>query len=269
MKFFQDQARQLIGLLGLIAAAVIIYYAGWLRPLEHWASTVAQPAMSLAYATIDSFSPIYSTTDTTLLEENRTLKDQLTSVVQQNTELQIQLQQYQEYKDELAFAQEKDYSLQAAKVTTRLGTNTVGQYLYINVGSLDGMQTGYAVISGPGMLVGVISSVHESYSEVQLLTNDGSSVQAQTQNEAHTGGMVTGAFGTSLVMNYILKEQPIAVGDLIVTNGQDHLIPAGLIVGSVEQLTDEPSELFKTATIRPMVRYGNNAIVSVVIPKGI
>ncbi len=269
MKFFQDQARQLAVLLGLIAAAIVLYYAGWLRPFEHWVSTAAQPAMSLAYATIDSFSPLYSTTDTTLLAENRTLKDQLSSVVQQNSALQTELQQYTEYKEELDFAQQSDYTLQPAKITTRIGTGAVGQTLYINVGQLDGLQPGYAVIYGPGMLLGIITNVHESYSEVGLLTNDASSVQGRTQTEAHTSGVVIGQFGTSLLMQYILKEQQIAVGDLIVTNGQDHFIPAGLIIGTVEAIADEPSDLFKTATISPMVRYGNNAIVSIVIPTGI
>lgn len=269
MKFFQDQARQLAVLLGLIAAAVVLYYAGWLRPLEHWVSAAAQPGMSLAYATIDSLSPLYSTTDDTLLAENRTLKDQLSSVTQQNSDLQTQLHQYEEYKDELAFAQERDYTVHPAKVTTRLGNAIVGQSLYINVGSLDGMQIGYPVIYGPGMLLGIITTVHESYSEVSLLTNDDSSVQGQTQTDAHTSGVVVGQFGTSLTMQYILREQTINSGDLVVTNGQDRFIPAGLIIGTVETIIDEPSELFKTATISSMVRYGNNAIVSIVVPNAL
>lgn len=269
MKFFRDQARQLIILLGVVAATVVIYYAGWLQAVEHWVSTAAQPTLGLAYATIDSFSPLYSTTDSTLLEENRTLKDQLTSVIQQNHALQVQLQQFQEYQTQLVFAQQQDHTIVPAKVITRVGTAAVGQWLYISRGQADGMQAGYPVIYGPGLLFGVIAQVHESYSEVRLITNDDSIVQGQTQVAKPTTGLLIGQFGTSLSMAYILKDQTITVGDVIVTNGQDNFIPAGLVIGTVEQVVNEPSELFQSAIVSPMVRYGNNAIVSVIVPKAL
>jgi len=237
--------------------------------VEHWASTAAQPALGLAYATIDSFSPLYSTTDSVLLEENRTLKEQLTSVIQQNHELQVQMQQFDEYQAELAFAQEQNYSILPAKVITRVGTPAVGQWLYINRGQADAMQAGYPVMYGPGMLLGVISEVHESYSEVRLVTNDDSVVQGQTQTAVPTTGILIGQFGTSLRMDYVLKDQAITVGDVIVSNGQDNDIPAGLVIGTIEQVVNEPSELFQSAVVSPMVRYGNNAIVSVVVPKAL
>src|SRR3989338_6221720 len=139
MKFFQDQARQLLILLGVIVVAVIVYYAGWLRAIEHWVGTAVQPVTGLAYATIDSFSPLYSTTDSTLLAENRTLKDQLASVVQQNHDLQVKLAQYDDYATQLAFAQERDYTIEPAKVMARLGKASVGQWLYVNHGETDGV----------------------------------------------------------------------------------------------------------------------------------
>lgn len=267
MKFFRDQARQLLLVLGVAIATVLLYYSGWLRPLEHWISAAAQPAFSLAYATIDSFSPLYSTTDSTLLAENRTLKDQLTSVIQQNHDLQVRLQQYDDYQAELGFAQQHDYSIVPAKVITRVGTTTIGQWLYLNRGQADGIAVGYPVIYGPGLVLGIVSAVHESYSEVRLITNDDSSLQGQTQTAAATTGVLVGQFGTSVTMQYILKDQAIAPGDVIVTNGQDRFVPAGLVIGTVERVVDEPSDLFKSAVISPMVRYGNNAIVSMVIPQ--
>ncbi|MFA6474613.1 MAG: rod shape-determining protein MreC [Patescibacteria group bacterium] len=269
MKFIQDQARQWLALLAVIGVAVVVYYAGWLRPIEHWLSLIVQPTMSLTYAAIDSYSPLYSTTDSTLLAENRTMKDQLASLVQQNHDLQQQQKQYEEYSAELAFAQERDYTLQPAKVLTRVGDSTVGQWLYINIGNADNVQVGYPIIYGPGLMLGVITAVHESYSEVRLITNDDSAIQAKTQAEDATSGLVVGQFGTSLLLQYILKDYPLQAGDMIVTNGQDQYIPAGLIIGTVEQVVDASSELFKSATVTSMVRYGNNAIVSVVIPKNL
>lgn len=269
MKFFQDQARRLFTMVGLIVAAVVVYYLGWLKPIEHAVSLAAQPALGLAYATIDSFSPLYSTTDSTLLSENRTLKDQLASVIEQNRQLQVNVQQLQDYQAEIEFAQKKSYTIQPAKVIARLGDAAIGQWLYIQLGESDGIEVGYPVIYGPGMMLGVVEAVHESYSEVKLITNDDSFIQGQTQTDAATAGVLTGQFGTSLLMQYIIKEQAIAEGDVIITNGQDRFIPAGLIIGTVETVTEETSNLFKSASITPMVRYGNNAIVSIVIPNAL
>ena len=85
--------------------------------------------------------------------------------------------------------------------------------------------------------------------------------------ENAASGIITGEFGTSLTMSYILKDQTIAPNDIIITNGQDRWIPGGLVIGIVQAVSNEPSEVFKSATITPVARYGNNAIVSVIVPK--
>lgn len=249
--------------LGLIAA----YSTGILRPVEHVISFVAQPVFSLTYTFIDSISPLYQATDSTLLKENTDLKDQLVKVVRQNTDLQTQVQQYQEYRDQLDFAHTQDYTVVAAKVISRVGQQQIGQILMINQGSAQGIQPGYAVMYGSGIFLGVISQVRESSAEVTLLTDDVSQVQGMVQNDAHTTGMVSGQFSTSLLMTYILKDQPIAVGDMVVTNGQDQYIPAGLVIGTVQTVTAPSSELFTQATLNQLLRYGNNSIVSVIIPQ--
>lgn len=270
MNFLRREAKLILLTCSIAAITVVIYFFGWLKPAEHWLSVVAQPAFHLFYATLDTVSPLYTTTDAALQAENTSLKDLLVKVVRDNHDLNTQLSQYQEYQDQLAFAQEQDYEIVPAKIISRVGQVEINQLLLINRGSSHGIVVGYPVIYGKGILLGTVSVVHDSYSEVTLITDETSEVQGVVQNQVDgASGIVSGQFGTSLAMHYILKKQTIATNDIIITNGQDRSIPSGLVLGIVQSVSDEPSAVFKSATLTPIVRYGNNAIVSVIIPKSL
>lgn len=267
MNFLRQQSKVLFTAVAISFGFIVAYATGLLRPVEHFMSFLAEPVFNLTYTVVDSMSPLYQTTDAVLLSENTNLKDQLVRAVRQNTELQTEIQQYQEYKTQLDFAHDQNYTIVAAKVISRVGQHQTGQIILINQGSAQGVQVGYPIMYGSGVLLGVVSQVRESSAEVILLTDDVSDVQGMVQNDARTTGIVSGQFGTSIQMNYVLKDQPIAVGDMVVTNGQDQFIPAGLVIGTVQAITTPSSELFIQASLTPITRYGNNSIVSVIIPK--
>lgn len=268
MNFFRREVKSILLAGAFFLTTLAIYAVGWLNPLERWLSVFVQPAFNVFYATLDTVSPLFLTTDATLQAENTSLKDLLVKTVRENNDLQLQIAQYEEYREQLEFAQEKDYEVIPAKIISRVGRVEINQLLLINRGSSHGIQAGYPITYGKGILLGLVTEVHESYSEVTLITGETSQVQgtvASVENAA--SGIITGKFGTGLAMEYILKDQAIAQNDLIITNGQDRWIPNGLILGVVQSVTDEPSNVFKSATISSLARYGNNSIVSVIIPK--
>ncbi len=251
-----------------IALLILLSVSGWLRPVEHWVGLTVQPAWHVLYTIVDSISPLWRTTDNVLLAENTNLKDLLTKVVRENHSLQTQLIQYQQYQEELAFARQNDYDILPAKIISRLGQKNNSQLLLINRGSSHGLKVGYPIIYGTGALLGTVSTVHDTSAEVTLLTHSTSQWQGMVAGSSPpTAGIVRGQFDTSLIFEYVLKEQALTVGDVIVTNGQDQFIPAGLVMGIVATVSAAPSELFQSATVTPLQRYGNNAIVSVIIPK--
>lgn len=268
MNFLQREAKLILLAGAVFLLTIVIYAAGWLNPLERWLSVFAQPVFNVFYASLDTASPLFRTTDAALRAENTNLKDLLVKTVRDNHDLQIQVSQYEEYKDQLAFAQEKDYDTIPAKIISRVGRVEINQLLLINRGSSHGMQVGYPITYGKGILLGTVSVVHESYSEVTLVTDETSQIQGVVENRDNgASGIITGEFGNSLTMDYILKDQSITTNDIVTTNGQDRWIPGGLVLGIVQAVSDEPSEVFKSATISPMARYGNNSIVSAIIPK--
>lgn len=266
---WREHQKTIIRAVSVIGLLLMAYAGGWLRPIEHWVGVTVQPGFAVFYAVLDTISPLYQTTDAILLAENTTLKDTLVKVVRANHDLQTKITQYQQYQEQLEFAQNQNYTVVPAKIISRIGQSDVSQMIIINQGSSQGLAVGYPVMYGTGLLLGIVTTVHDTSAEVSLLTNDTSQVQAMVQSAdttTNTSGIIQGQFGTSLIFSYILKDQPIATGNTIVTNGQDSYIPSGLVIGTVQAVEENPSALFKSATVRPLLRYGNNAIVSVILP---
>lgn len=268
MSSVRQHSKTLMSAVVTVILLVILYAGGWLKPLEHWLGVAVQPGFHIFYSLLDTLSPLYASTDSSLLAENITLKDTLAKVARENHDLQTQISQYQEYKEQLEFARGQNYSIAPAKIISRVGQSDVNQIILINQGSSQGIGVGYPVIYGTGILLGTVTTVHDTYSEVSLLTNEASQIQGMVQAVGtDTSGIIRGQFGTALVVEYILKDQPIQAGDMIVTNGQDRFIPSGLVIGTVQTVSEIPSDVYKSATLTPLLRYGNNAIVSVILPK--
>lgn len=266
MKTAQSNIKTVVGVLITMGVLVIFYASGWLRPIEHWLGIVVQPAFHVFYAVLDTVSPLYTTTDSTLLAENTALKDMLVQVVRKNHTLETQINQYKEYEEQLAFARTQEYTIIPARIISRTSLGDISQVVIINRGSNDELMVGYPVIYGAGVFLGLVTVIHDTSAEVTLLTHETSQVQAMIESHTATTGIIRGQFGTSLQFEYILKDQPISEGDVVISNGQDQFIPSGFVIGTVETVTESPSDLFKYAAVTPLIRYGNNAIVSVIVP---
>jgi rod shape-determining protein MreC len=130
-------------------------------------------------------------------------------------------------------------------------------YLQIEIdkGSDDGVRVGDPVI-GDGGLVGNVSTVGPTYSEVALITNHTMSEAAQVVDQKNDSGVLVPAVGdpNQLVMQYLpTNAQGIRTGNLVLTVGfksgslQD-LYPPGIPIGTVTNFT--PDTLANNGTVR-------------------
>lgn len=266
MPFFRNNSRYLFSATVGIVMLLVFYYVGALSPLERLLNIVVEPVQSVVYSLTDSLSPLYRNDSAAIVSENSALKAQLSTLTTRTSELETQLAQYDEYKQQLEFARKNEYTVVPAKIISRIGQGTTTQVMTINQGAHNGIASGYPVTYADGILVGIVTNVHDSYSEIALITGSLISIQGMVQNEAQTPGLVSGEFGTGLRMDLILKDNPVVLGDIVVTSGQDDFIPRGLLIGTVDSVRDESSELFKEATLRPVLPYDHHSIVSVVVP---
>ena len=101
----------------------------------------------------------------------------------------------------------------------------------LNVGSDDGIQDGWAVMDGLG-LVGRISGVGRTTSRVILLTDSNSRIPVTVQRSGQRA-MLAGDNTSQPPLDFIETPELVAPGDRVVSSGDGGLFPAGLLVGEV------------------------------------
>jgi rod shape-determining protein MreC len=138
--------------------------------------------------------------------------------------------------------------------------------IIINRGSHDGIAVGYPVIGPDGVLIGTVQQVDRYSSQVLLTTSLDSLVNGMIHNDSASLGLLHGSYNTALTMELIPQSDAVKVGQTVVTSGADQYIPRGLVIGSIESVTDVPSAVFRTATVTPLFSLDQLFIVSIIIP---
>lgn len=134
--------------------------------------------------------------------------------------------------------------------------------LMIDRGAAHGIRPGMAVVHPRGV-VGQITSVGSNSARVLLVNDHSSGVDVLVQG-SRVRGVVEGAGETACELKFVTKENPIKVGDVVVTSGMDQVFPKGLVVGTVSHVSAQTSTLFQTVEIRPAVNFSRIEEVLVV-----
>ncbi|MCU0520451.1 MAG: rod shape-determining protein MreC [Anaerolineae bacterium] len=211
-----------------------------------------------------------------LQEEVATLRSANEALVLENFRLREYQAENTELRRQLDFRQENPtLSLIGADVVERgclsfpcgdvvgQDTNPYLRYLIINVGSRDGVAVGMPVVTGGTAMVGRIARTSPNLSYVQLINDPASRVAAMLQQSRVTG-IVEGSEEGLMVMTDILPDELVTEGETIVTSSLGGLLPRGLILGQVESVAYQESELFQRAAMRPAVDFRRMETVLVI-----
>ncbi len=71
-----------------------------------------------------------------------------------------------------------------------------------------------------------------------------------------------------LMMEYIPSQSNIRIGDMVETSGIGGIYPGGLIIGTVEALTDEKSGIEQFAIVKPVVNFSKIETVMILSTGG-
>ncbi|MBP7148658.1 MAG: rod shape-determining protein MreC [Acidobacteria bacterium] len=163
----------------------------------------------------------------TLEAENLHLRE----LLQENQRLRRLL----DLKDENAFPRGV-----AARVIADLSGGPFRRAVLVNRGRNDGLATGWVAVRG-GALVGRVVKASRKTSEVLLIVDPDSGVGVRHAGDRFSGVLRGGNRGPSLLtrLEYVPRDQAVAVGDAIVTSGLDRLYPPGLLVGYIREISGE------------------------------
>ncbi len=202
-------------------------------------------------------------------EENKKLKKELDKLAETQAELATIKKENDELKIELDLQSTvTDYEVISGSVIARNPDRWVDQMI-IDRGSSDGLTNGMSIMSNNG-LVGRVSEVSPTSSKVTLLTADKETAiltSAEIINEADTIFGVINAYDSDkkqLVMEQIISTDSIEIGSEIVTSGLGGVVPRGLLVGVVSEVTLDRHGLGQRVYIEPAADFENIRFVTII-----
>lgn len=135
--------------------------------------------------------------------------------------------------------------------------------LTIDQGAASGIRDGMPVLAAGGV-VGQTIKVTAHSSRVLLLTDHASGIAAMVQR-SRARGVVKGKGESLCSLEFTMREEDVAAGDLVVTSGVGGVFAKGLPIGTVTMVKKGQYGIFQTVTIKPAVSTAHLEEVLVVL----
>lgn len=162
----------------------------------------------------------------------------------ENAFLRNQIDRYQNNAPDSIRANESSDST-FRYIPARVVNNSVNRqqnYITLNRGRKHGVKPDQGIISSTG-IVGIVTSVSESYSMGLSVLNPRWSISAKLKKNGYYGSLIwSGKSYKNADLNEIPFHVDVAVGDTIVTSGYSSVFPEGIMVGTVASFTQPPGE---------------------------
>jgi len=179
--------------------------------------------------------------------ENRALKLEIERMRLEQARLSQDADQARRLQALLAFKEQFISKTMAAQVIGGTGSE-LSRSVYIDKGSRDGIKRDMAVITKDG-IIGKVLYVYHSTSLV-LLVNDQTSGVGVILDKTRLQGILRGTSSGEVVLEKVMSDETVPVGEQVLTSGGDGIFPKGLPVGTVTKVSTG-SDLFLNIRVRP------------------
>ena len=194
----------------------------------------------------------------TAAKENKALQEQLGVLLFENATLRTKLAEVEARLEQRAAINPATYNL--------IPVRPVGldRFLFIDKGSIDGIKNGQAVIFKDSY-IGQIVKVSERGAAIRLSTDPDSKLSAfAIGTNGKAKGILSGEFGSEMLLDKILHQESIEIGNLIYSEGLEITLPRGLVLGKVTEVLEKKDQVFKAAKVTPMFDIGDLDLVFVI-----
>jgi len=165
-------------------------------------------------------------------------------------------------RQQVASIYPKELRFVTARVIAR-STTAWYSTVTVDAGSQQGVKEYDAVVNGEG-LVGRVTSVTTDASEVTLITDQSSFVDAAVLPE-RARGLLAGSVTGDLSLQYVDKSAKVEQGQFVVTSGmKGSIFIPGIPIGTVESVAQQEVELYQSVSVRPLVDFHTLDLVMVV-----
>jgi len=179
--------------------------------------------------------------------ENARLRGEIDQLHLRNRELEGQAAEAQRLSILLNFRDAHPEAQMLAAQVIGASADPSSHTLFINRGERDRVRRNLAVITPDG-IVGKIVEVFPATSQV-LLINDKDSGAGALLADTRAHGVVKGSGDPDPRLEYVVNDEPIHVGEMILTSGEDRIFPKDLLIGTVASA--KPGNPFQTIHVEP------------------
>jgi rod shape-determining protein MreC len=195
--------------------------------------------------------------------ENRQLKEQIEQMRLEQVRLKEDAVQARRLQTLLAFKEQYIAKTVAAQVIGSSGSD-LSRVIYIDKGESAGIRRDMAVMTADG-IVGKVLIVFPTESQV-LLINDQSSGVGAILEKSRLQGVLRGTVNGEVVLERVMSDEQVPVGETLLTSGGDQIFPKGLPIGTIAKV-NSGKDLFLTIKIRPAANLSKLEEVLVLVEK--
>ncbi|HEX7041792.1 MAG TPA: rod shape-determining protein MreC [Patescibacteria group bacterium] len=204
--------------------------------------------------------------------ENQTQIDKLKA---QNAELTKEVAQYKMIKDDNKALRDQ-FNDSSFSPSSLLPSRVVGEpsvlpnislpeELIIDKGRTSGLERGDAVIVKDNA-VGQIEEVSDYFSKVMLVSDKNFALSGKDSNTGAVG-IIKGLGNGNILFDGVLLSDNLKVGDIIVSSGSQDMLgkgfPPNIVIGKVSAVEKNPSALFQSGQVVPLISFSKQSIVFV------
>ncbi len=244
---------------------LVIYGPEWIvAPVRTSVMTVTLPLQKIfsvmAFEIRDTLGFFSSIGD--LKSENERLEKERLRLFVEHSQYVSVSKENEELRRQIGLLPREQFSLKSAEVVGR-DISGLGNWISIDQGSLDGIQTGMPVIVDAGVLVGTVAEVFPSSARVMLLSNPESLISGIAL-DTDAQGIVKGEHGLGLLYDMVSQEDVLKVGDTVMTSGLGGDVPSGLLIGTIQETRFANDRLFQQASLIAPVKFDHLRYVFVI-----
>ncbi|MBM3776518.1 MAG: rod shape-determining protein MreC, partial [Acidobacteria bacterium] len=219
------------------------------RIIRVWAVTAVTPLArgieTLRSSTVGVIENYFVLRD--LREDNRRMQAELARLKMENRFLKSELSTAERAKALSVFqARTLSRTLAARVFGTGAGANS--RVLFVDRGSLAGVQKGMAVVNPDG-IVGKILAAFPTASQVMLITDPDFAAGVVSQKH-QVKGALKGLGYANCRVDYIPNEEKVEAGEIFYTSGDDRIFPKGFPAAFVRVV--RPGTAFKEILVEPL-----------------
>jgi rod shape-determining protein MreC len=196
-------------------------------------------------------------------KENNVLKKQISRLESDLTTMEEVRKENLRLKRLLSYSDEMSHQRVMAQV---VGWDSANEFkvIRLNKGKNHGIKVMAPVITDHG-LVGYVYRVTDNYSDVLTILDQNNRVDVMIER-TRTHGIVEGVFNFKCALKYIMRNEPVEVGDKLITAGVGGIYPKGIKVGMITDVTKENFGMTLSIEVIPSVDFDKLEEVLVLIP---